>query len=403
MKQRIATRTVHAGEPRPNPYGAVTTPIVQCSTYAFENTAEILSFLEKKEANDPDRRHEYGRYSNPTSTVAEQRIADLENGEKCLLFASGMSAITTTLLALLDSGDHVIIASSTYRQTKNFVIDHLARWAIEATFIADGSLQGIEDAIQPQTKLILFETPTNPFLRVVDIERVKEIALRNGILTMMDATFATPINLRPLDHGIDLVIHSATKYLGGHNDLLAGAVVGQRELLLRIEKARGVFGGVASPHDAYLLVRGLKTLALRVQRQNENGMRIARYLSTQDAARIVHYPGLPAHPDHEIAARLFSGFGGVVSFEIRGSMQDTSRVIDALKIPYIGPTLGGVESIAQQQAVFTSLDEAERRKDGIPDNLIRYAAGIEDADDLIRDLGQALTQADAHPERGGPT
>jgi len=399
MKPHIATRTVHAGEARPRPSGAVTTPIAQCSTYAFESTSEIQSFVEKKAARDPDLRYEYGRYGNPTIAVAERRIADLEQGEAALLFASGMSALTTALLSLLDAGDHLIVASSTYRQTRNFVIDHLARWRIDATFVADASLDEVETAIEPRTRAILFETPTNPFMRVLAIDRLASIAKERGILTLIDSTLATPINLRPLDLGVDLVIHSATKYLGGHNDLLGGAVVGRRTLLRDIEKARGVLGGVPSPFDAYLLIRGLKTLALRVERQNRTGLRIAERLLAEPAVEVVHYPGLAGHPDHETARRLLSGFGGVVSFEVRGTSADASRVIDALRIPHIGPTFGGVESIAQQQALFISPDEAERRRYGIPDTLIRYAAGIEDPDDLIADLTRALAQVGGD---GGP-
>jgi cystathionine gamma-synthase len=225
---------------------------------------------------------------------------------------------------------------------------------------------------------------------VTDLSQVAEVAKSRGITTAVDSTFATPINLRPLEQGIDLVIHSASKYLAGHNDLLAGTVIGPREILDRIENARGVLGGVGSPHDAYLLLRGLKTLALRVRRQNENGQRVARFLEGHPAVRRVHYPSLPSHPDYEVAQRQMDGFGGVVSFEIEGDKDDTSRFIDRLRLPYVGPTLGGVESIAQQQAIFVSLDPKERRETGIVDNLVRYALGIEDADDIIADLNQAL-------------
>ena len=393
-KKRLSTRAVHGGETRPRPYGAVTTPIVPSSTYAFESTREILDFVERKAAGDPALRHEYGRYGNPTVAVAEQRVADLEGAEKGLVFATGMGAITTTLLTFLAHGDHVVIASGTYRQTRNLATEHMVRWGIEATVLEDGHLDRLEEAVRPTTRLIFFETPTNPFLRVIDVDRVASIARRHSVLTAVDATFATPINLRPLEHGIDLVIHSATKYLAGHNDLLAGVVVGERELLSKIEASRGVFGGMGSAFDAYLLIRGLKTLELRVRRQNETGQRIANRLAGHPAVRCVHYPGLRSHPDHAIAARLLSGFGGVVSFEVAGGREAASRVIDALRIPHIGPTLGGVESIAQQQALFISSDESERRKHGIPDSLIRYAAGIEDAEDLIDDLDQALACAE---------
>jgi len=393
MNDRFATKVVHAGEGKGKPYGAVTMPIVQTSTYAFADTREILAFLEKKEAGDPDRRDEYGRYSNPTQTGAERKIAALEGGESALLFATGMSAITTVLLALLSQGDHLVIASSTYRQTRNFVLDHLNRWGIEASFLSDGSAHKLEQALRPNTKLIFCEAPTNPYLRVIDLAQVSNVARRHGIPTAIDSTFATPVNLRPLEHGIDLVIHSATKYLGGHNDLLAGVVVGAPPQLEAIETMRGVLGGVGSPHDAYLLLRGLKTLDLRIRRQNGNGQQIAEYLSSHPRIRAVHYPGLESHPDHLVATRQMTGFGGVVSFEIDGDKEQASRVIDNLRIPYIGPTLGGVESIAQQQAIFISLDPEERASSGISDSLIRYAAGIEDPKDLISDLDQALRES----------
>jgi cystathionine gamma-synthase len=216
------------------------------------------------------------------------------------------------------------------------------------------------------------------------------MARQHAIPTMVDSTFATPVNLQPLETGIDLVTHSATKYLGGHNDLLAGAVVGGRELLERIGHARGVMGGMSNPADAYLLLRGLKTLELRVQRQNENGRLVAEFLEGQPAVRRVYYPGLPSHPDYEVARRLMTGFGGVVSFEIDGDFQRTARFIDLLRLPYIGPTLGGAESIIEQPAALFSLDPEERRKAGLKDNLVRYALGIENAEDLIADLEQAL-------------
>ena len=391
MTNHFSTQAVHAGEEKRKPYGALTTPIIQTSTYTFENTAEVLEFMHRKAADNLPARDEYGRYSNPTQSVAERKIAVLENGERALLFASGMCAITTTLFTLLSSGDHLVMISGVYRRTSDFARNFLSRWGIETTFAPIDDLTALAAAIRPTTRLIFAETPTNPYLRVMDLARVVEIARQHDIITAIDSTFATPINLRPLEYGIDLVIHSATKYLGGHNDLLAGAVIGSCEFLAEIEGARGVLGGISNPHDAYLLLRGLKTLELRVRRQNENGLRVAQFLADHSAVHCVHYPGLPSHPDHEIAQRQMTGFGGVVSFEIEGDMEKTGRFIDRLRLPYIGPTLGGVESIAQQQAIFVSLDPEERRASGVSDNLVRYALGIEDADDLIADLDQALT------------
>jgi cystathionine gamma-synthase len=393
MINHLSTQAVHAGEDRHKPYGALTTPIVQTSTYTFADTAEIQGYLRHKAAGEPDLRDEYGRYSNPTQAAAERKLAALEGGEQALLFASGMCAITTTLLSLLSAGDHLVMLSGVYRRTHEFAQRFLPRWGIETTLVPVDQPDAWKAAIRPTTRLILAETPTNPYLRVVDLGRLVEIARWHGILTAIDSTFATPVNLRPLEHGLDLVLHSATKYLGGHNDLLAGAVVGSRQLLAPIAEARGMLGGVSSPHDAYLLLRGLKTLDLRVRCQNENAFRIARFLEEHPAVCRVYYPGLPSHPDYTIAQRQMSDFGGVVSFEIDGDLDATGRFVDHLHLPYIGPTLGGVESIAQQPALFISLDAEERRKSGITDNLVRYAVGIEAAEDIIADLEQALASS----------
>jgi len=392
MDVQFSTQSVHAGEEKRKPYGAVTTPIVQTSTYAFNDTAEILEYMRHKAAKDPRAREEYARYSNPTQTVAERKLAALEGGERALLFASGMCAITTTLLTLLSSGDHAVFLHPCYRRTREFVHDYLPRLGIETTALPIDDAGALESGIRPNTRLIFAETPTNPHLRIVDIGRVAGVAEANDLVFAVDATFATPINLRPLEHGADVVLHSATKYLGGHNDLLAGAVIGAEDLLVPIEAARGVFGGVVSPVTSYLLLRGLKTLDLRVRRQNENGEQIARFLEAHPAVRRVYYPGLPSHPEHAIAKRLMGGFGGVVSFEVEGTLDDASRFVDALRVPYIGPTFGGVESIVEQQSLFISLDPEERRAAGIADNLVRLALGIEDGGDLIADLEQALSQ-----------
>jgi len=390
MTHQPSTLAVHAGEVRRKPYGALTTPIVQSSTYTFENTSEILDFMRAKEAGVRPVRDEYGRYSNPTQTTAERKIGALEGGERALLFASGMNAITTTLLTLLSKGDHLVMVDGAYRRTEEFAREFLPRWGVATTFVPIDDPDALEAAVRRDTRVIMSETPTNPYLRVMDLSQMVEIAREHGIITIIDSTFATPVNLRPLEYGLDLVIHSATKYLGGHNDLLAGAVVGTDEVLSQIEAARGVLGGVSNANDAYLLIRGMKTLDLRVRRQNENGQCVAEFLEGHARVRRVHYPGLSSHPDHEIAGRQMSGFGGVVSFEIDGDLERTGRFIDGLRLPYVGPTLGGVESVVEQMAVLMSLDREERQQAGIKENLVRYALGIEDAEDIIADLDQAL-------------
>lgn len=394
-----STKAVHAGEAKRKPYGALTTPIAQTSTYTFEDTAAVLAFMERKAERTTARegggdlplRDEYGRYSNPTQKAVEGKLAALEGAEGAVLFSSGMAAITTTMLSLLGAGDHAIVIRDSYRRTREFSTTFLPRLGIETTMVAIDDQDLLVDAIRPNTRLIFTETPTNPYLRVMDLATLGTLARERDITTAVDSTFATPLNIHPLELGIDLVVHSATKYLGGHNDLLAGAVMGPHRLVTEIEYLRGLLGCVGGPGDAYLLLRGLKTLPLRVARQNENAQRIAEFLAGHPKVARVYYPGLESHPDHEVARRQMTGFGGVVSFEVAADKETTSRFVDRLQIPYIGPTLGGVESIVQQQALFISLKEEERRASGISDSLIRYAVGIEDAGDLVADLDQALS------------
>jgi len=401
MTKQFSTQAVHAGEEKRKPYGAITTPIVQTSTYTFAGTAEIMDFMHRKAAGEADVRDEYGRYSNPTQSAAEGKAATLEGGERALLFSSGMSAITTASAALLSAGDHLILASDCYHRTREFALTFLDRWGIETTLVPIDQPQAFAAAIRPTTRLIFAETPTNPYLRILDLPRIVEMARQHDIITMVDSTFGTPINFRPLEQGIDLVMHSASKYLGGHNDLLAGVVIGSQEAMAKVQHARDVMGGMSNPNDAYLLLRGLKTVELRVHRHNHNGQRVAEFLEGHPSVLRVYYPGLPSHPEHELACRQMAGFGGVVSFEIDGDFETTGRFIDLLRLPYIGPTLGGVESIIEQPAALFSLDPEDRRKAGLTDNLVRYALGIEDPADLIADLEQALEHIRAPREEKG--
>jgi cystathionine gamma-synthase len=279
-----------------------------------------------------------------------------------------------------------------YRRTRQFITKFLNRYGVEATQVPVGDYEALEAAIQPNTRLILSESPTNPYLRVVDVPRLVEIARRHGLKTVIDSTFATPINQRPLEFGVDLVIHSATKYLGGHNDLLAGVVVGSEYMVAGLRETQGMVGAVSDPNTAYLLLRGLKTLELRVSRQNETGLKVARFLEGHPALRRVYYPGLPSHPDHAVAQEQMDGCGGVISFELDGDVEKTGHFIDALQIPYIGPSLGGVESLVGQMALLSyyELSSEERAEIGLSDTLVRLAVGIENADDLIVDLARAL-------------
>jgi cystathionine gamma-synthase len=388
----IFTQAVHAGEEKHKPYHSLTTPIVQTSTYVFEDTAALIEHMQRKIDKKDLLREEYGRYGNPTQCTVERKLAELDGGEAALLYASGMCAITSVLLTMLSAGDHLIMTNDCYRRTREFCLTFLKRFGVEATIVPIDDHEAMEAAVKDNTRMILSETPTNPYLRILDLTRVVQIARRHDLKVLVDSTFATPCNLRPLAFGVDLVTHSCTKYLAGHNDLLAGVVVGPAETIADLRQAQAMLGGVVDPQNAYLLLRGLKTLAVRVAKQNENGMKVAQFLESHPKIRKVYYPGLPSHPDHELASRQMTGFGGVVSFEPEADLEKTGVFIDALRIPYMGPSLGGVESIIEQPALMShfTLHKEERLAIGIKDELVRYALGIEDADDLIADLEQAL-------------
>ena len=383
----ISTLAVHAGEPRPKFGNALATPILQTATYTFADTRELHDHFQRR-----IEREEYGRYGNPTQRIAEQKLAALEGAGDCLLFGSGMAAITTTLFAVLSHGSHVVVTDDSYRRTRQFLIQVLHRYGIEVSVAPAGDYEAIEGAIRPTTRVLVSESPTNPYNYIVDLDCFAEIGRRHRVKTIIDATFATPFNQRPLEFGIDLVLHSATKYLGGHNDLLAGAVLGSAELVDGIRSLQAITGAVVDPFAAYLLVRGLKTFALRVARQNANAQALAEFLAAHPRVTAVHYAGLPDHPHHQVARRQMRGFGGVVSFEVAGNLEAASRVVDACHIPQIAPSLGGAESLIEQPALmsFYELTTEERLRVGIKDNLIRYSVGIEDAEDLIADLAAAL-------------
>ena len=389
-----STQTVHAGTQRGKAHHSLTIPIVQSATYTFEDTADLVDFMESKTWGDGTHdREEYGRYGNPTVMAVEKRLAALEGAEDAAMYSSGMAAITTLLLTVLKSGQHVVMTNDVYRRTRQFCTTTLGKFGIETTVVPVGDYEALEAAVEKgRTRFIISETPTNPYLRVADLQRLVKIAKKNRALTMIDTTFATPINLRPLEWGIDFVIHSATKYLGGHNDVMAGVICGNAARIKALKDARGVYGNVVDPHAAWLVERGIKTLGLRVKQQNETALQVARFLEAHPKIDRVYYPGLPSHPDYEIAAQQMTGFGGVVSFEVAGDLQTTSDFVDRMTIPYIAPSLGGVESLIEQPAIMSFYEKTtqERLELGIKDNLVRFAIGIEDADDIIADLEQAL-------------
>ena len=386
-KEGFSTKAVHAGEAREKAGNAVTTPIFQTATYAFRDSHELTEYMEGH-----IEREEYGRYGNPTQRVVERKLAALDGGEAALLFSTGMCAITTTLLAMLGRGSHLVLTADGYRRTRQFCRSFLQRLGIDYTFVDTGDYEALEAAIRPTTRVIFSESPTNPHLRVMDLDRLVDIGRKHNVKIAIDSTFATPYNQRPLDFGIDLVFHSATKYLGGHNDLMAGVVVGPRGLVSAIRDMQAMLGGITDPHTAYLLVRGMKTLGIRLRKQNDNGMAVARFLEGHPRVRRVYYPGLSSHPDYKVACEQMKGFGGVVSFEIDGDMKTTSAFIDRLNIPYIAPSLGGVETLVEQPALMSyyEMTAEDRAAIGIADELVRLSLGVEDADDLIADLNQAL-------------
>jgi cystathionine gamma-synthase len=385
-----STLSVHGGERWPKPNDAVTTPIAATATYTFKDTAELVSFME----GELDR-EEYGRYGNPTVRALEAKCAALEGTDAALAFSSGMAAVTTAILAFVKQGSHVVLFRDCYRRTRQFVTTTLDRFGVTHTLVEPGDIDGLAAAIRPETRLIVSEAPTNPYGNVLDLDAMVAVAKKHrGVKTLIDATFATPVNLRPAAHGVDLVVHSATKFFGGHNDVLGGIVAGPSHLLSLVKEQRDVLGGVMDPHGAYLVLRGLKTLALRVHKQNATALALARALEAHSAVRRVWYPGLESHPSFNSASRLMKGFGGVVTFELATDLAGAGRFVDALKIPRIAPSLGGVESLVEQPALmsFFELTTEQREAVGIKDSLIRYAVGIEDSDDLIADVLRALEQ-----------
>ena len=388
-----STTAVHAGEDRIKPGFSITDPIFASSTYTFADTQSIVDFIEQAQP-----REEYGRYGNPGEKVVERKLAALDRAEEAVLFSSGMAALVGLLMAHVSAGDEIVFFDECYHRSREFCRRHLTRFGVGFREVPTCDYAAMEAAITPRTKFLVSESPTNPHLSVVDVARFADIGRRHGVLTLIDATLCTPFNLAPLDLGVDFVLHSCTKYLGGHNDLLAGVVAGSAEKLEPVRKLRGIMGGVASPHNAYLLERGLKTFALRMERHNANGLAVARFLESHPRVERVLYPGLESHPFHAVAKRTLRGCGGLVTFFIKGAdggpadWRTTAAVVDAVRIPRIGPSLGGVESLIEQPLVMSywNYTPAERASFRIADNMIRLACGIEDADDLVADLARAL-------------
>jgi cystathionine gamma-synthase len=384
----FSTLAVHAGEERQKAVNAITDPIVCAATYTFPNTQAVIDFIAQKQD-----REEYGRYGNPGEKVVERKLAALDGGEDAILFASGMAAMVGLLMAKLNAGDEVIFFDECYHRSREFCTKHLSRFGVATRQVKACDFGAMAAAINERTKLLVSESPTNPHLSVVDLEQFAALGRKHGIETLIDATLATPYNVRPIEYGVDYVLHSATKYLGGHNDLLAGVIIGRKEPLDPVRKLRGIMGSINSPHNMYFLERGLKTFELRMLRHNANGQAIAEFLSSHPRIEKVYYPGLASHPYHDVAKRQMRGCGGLITFLVKNAdWKQTAAVVDAVKVARIAPSLGGVESLIEQPLIMSYYETPadDRRRFGIPDNMIRLSCGIENTEDLIEDLRQAL-------------
>lgn len=383
----FSTRSVHEGEETDPSTGAVTTPIYQTSTFAFPSTKILLEVMRGKRKGNV-----YTRWWNPTNKAAEDKIAGLESGESALLFSSGMAAISSMILTLVKSGDHVVSMRNVYGGTFEFMSEFLPKANVKVSFVDADRPEEIKEALRNNTRLVYLETPTNPTMKVVDIKAVRRELRGYTAKLAVDNTYATPYNQQPLNLGADMVVHSATKYFGGHADVTAGVVIGDQRFISELYETRKLLGGILDPHAAWLLIRGLKTLEVRMRRHNENGMEVARFLSKHPKIKEVLYPGLSSHPQYRIAKKQMRGFGGMLSFIPRGDGKYASRVLDRLKMIKLAASLGGVETLACQPWTLTHfyVPKSERVKAGILDELVRLSIGIEDPEDIIADLRQAL-------------
>ena len=383
--ESMDTTAVHGGEPRPGPDGSVVFPIYQGTVYEVEPGTGYhdLKYIRLN--------------STPSQRYLHDKLAALEGAEAAVATSSGMAAVTTILLSLMRAGDHLLASDCLYGGTHDFLTGHAADLGWSYSFVDAGRPETWEAARTERTKVFLVETITNPLMRVGLLDQVADFGQREGIVTVIDNTFASPVNFRPLQAGFDVVFHSATKYLGGHSDLVAGAVMGGTEVIERVRKTLNLFGGSLDPHAGFLLARGIKTLALRVQAQNANALALARFLAEHPAVAAVNYPGLASHPDHAHAAKLLSGFGGMLSLRLHGGEQAAQALLDAVTLAYVAPSLGGVETLITRPAATShaGMSREDRDRLGITADLIRISSGIEGTQDLVGDFAQALEAASA--------
>jgi methionine-gamma-lyase len=382
----LETRLIHIDRAL-NPTASVTAPLYQTSTFRAQSADDFVT-----RSSQPRHPEFYTRFGNPTRAQVEAVLAETEGAEAAVAVGSGMAAVSTAVLTFVDRGAHVVAQQNHYGGTTSLLREFLPRFGIETTFVDQTDPAAFEAAMRPETKLVVVESPSNPVMKITDLRAVANIARARGALTIADNTFATPINQRPLDLGIDLVFHSATKYFGGHSDLIAGVVMGSAALIERVWNTSVILGSALAPFDSWLLLRGLRTLAMRVRKHNENALALARYLETHPAVRAVHYPGLPCHPQYALAAEQMSGFGGMFSFELAGGFEAASAFLQNVRLASHAASLGGVETLVVSAAAnflhYMSAEEAERI--GVIPGLVRVSAGIEAAEDLIADFEQAL-------------
>jgi len=376
---RFETIAIHAGDRPDAAFGAISVPIYQTSTFVFEDVGKT-------------RGYDYSRTANPTRKVLEDTIARLEGGKAGFAFATGMAA-ETTVMHLLKTGDHVISQEDVYGGTCRLFQNVMPDFGLEFTFLRMDNKQRIEEAIKPNTRMLWLETPSNPLLNIVDIEMVVGVARKHKLLTVIDNTFATPYFLRPIEYGVDLVVHSTTKYLNGHCDVVGGAVVTTSdELTQRMQFLLNAMGTCASPFDCWLVLRGIETLPVRMKQHEENAFAVANYIKGHPKVKRVLYPGLGSHIGHEVAKRQMKGFGGVVSFELRGGIESVNTFLRKVKVFSLAESLGGITSLAEHPATMShaSMPKDHREKVGITDALVRLSVGLENVDDLTEDLAQAL-------------
>ncbi len=381
-----STRSVHEAEPHDEEIGSLTTPIYETSTFGFTKADEVPKAVSGKGG------YVYSRWDNPTVVRFEKKLAGLEHGGDGAAFSSGMAAISTSVFAFIKKGVHVLGIRDLYGGTYALLHDILPDMGFATDLVETTNFDALERGVRKNTRIVYVESPTNPTMKLVDISRAAKLAHANGAVLMVDNTFASPINQNPVDLGADVVLHSVTKYINGHADLIAGAAVASKDDSHRIKMMRRDFGGTLDAMPAWLILRGMKTMAIRVRQQNNSAMVLAEFLSSHRKVAAVHYPGLKIHPQHQLAKRQMKGFGGMLSFEVRGTTRDAMKFTESLQVASLAASLGGVQTLVSQpyNMTHTQLSAKEREETGIPETLVRVSVGIEDAEDLVGDFRRAL-------------